>query len=388
MTSYINIRIRFRITADEIPQPDFVRYLSFPDNSTIGELIDEINRLLQQDNMEGDIYYLFDEQLENPFTEDSQLGGQLFPRNMLLIYTMIENASTLFVRARLRDIQTTNNNVQHNTIQVIGCIYVDETDQRLNNMLLNIPEGVTIGALVNYINNELARQFLAGEFYHINTEEAYHISQQTLLGGENYPPDSLITDMGIVNNSLLYLNCRITNPLFRNLIIPHQAVQLPIVNIDDQAQIMDLNSFLDVYETLMNMNNVTRQPINNQNVLTDAMNSLNSLNSLVQALSNPAFTNIEILNLQNIQNTNRRMEDVVVALDKDDLDKLQVAMYADFEHDRDVCSVCFEKFIDSDICRELKCKHLYHQICIDKWLNEHITCPVCREECGRGVPRL
>jgi hypothetical protein len=379
MTSYINIRIKIRLPINDITYQEFVRYLSISDSSTVGDLVDDINRRLEQDNMNGDIYYIFDEQLDNPLTEDSLLGGPLFPRNILLVYTMIENNTTLFVQARL------NNNI----IRVVGRIYIEETGERLNDMLLNIPYGTTIGALVNYINGELATQFLAGTTYHINSDEEYQISDQTLLGGTIYSSDRLFTDMGIGNNSVLYMNCRITNPLFRNVIIPPPAaVQLPIINIDDQAQLMDLNSFLDVYDTLMNMgvNNVA--PLQ-QNILNDTINNINNLQSLVNILSNPVFTNVEFLNTQNINN---RMEDVVVALDKDDLDKLRVSIYTDFEcryeNDRDTCSVCFEKFIDSDICRELKCKHLYHQICIDKWLNEHVTCPVCREECGKGVPRL
>jgi hypothetical protein len=389
MTSNINLRIKIRLTINNVSHQDFVRYLSVTDSNTVGDLIDEINRRLEQDNMEGDIYFLFDEQLENPFTEDSQLGGPLFPRNILLTYTMIENGSTLFVNTRLIN-QTPNNvNIETNIIRVIGRIYIEQTGERLNDMLLNIPNGATIGNLVNYINSELSRQYLTGNIYHINTEDGYQISEQTLLGGTNYTTDRLVTDMGIGNNSLLYLNCRITNPLFRNLIIyPHTATQLPIVNIDTPVQIMDLTSALDIYDALMDINNTTRQNTG-QTTLDSTINSLNSLNVLVQALSNPIFTNVELLNPQN---RNRRMEDVVVALNKDDLDKLRVAIYTDFEgrdeNDRDMCSICFDKFIDSDMCRELKCKHLYHQNCIDKWLDEHITCPVCREECGKGVPRL
>jgi hypothetical protein len=384
MPSYGNIRIKIHLTINDTTYQDFVRYISVLDSNTIGDVIDEINRCLEQDGMLGDIYYVFDEQLDNPFTEDSLLGGPLFPRNILLIYTMIENGTTLFVQARLRN-PIPNNITQPNIMRIIGSIYIVETGERLNNMVLNVPEGTTVGNLLNYINNELARQYLVGRIYHINNEEGYQISDQTLLGGPNYPPERLITELGINNESLLYMNCSITNPLFRNLIIPPQT-QLPIINIDDQAQLMDLASFLDVYEALMNINNV---PTQQQNVLNDAINSINSLNTLVQALSNPIFTNVELLNPQNM---NRRMEDVVVALDKDDLDKLRVSIYTDFEdrdeNDRDTCSVCFEKFIDSDMCRELKCNHLYHQNCIDKWLGEHITCPVCREECGKGVPQL
>lgn len=381
MTTYINIRVKIHLA----PNQEVMLYLSVPDSNTVGYLTDEINRLLAAENMTGDIYYVFDEQLDNPLPEDSLLGGPLFPRNILLMYTMIENGSTLFVQARLINPTAANATTtaataataaiatQPNIMTILGRIYIQGTDERLNDMLLYVQDNATIGALLNYINTELARQYIEGSIYHINNEEGYVISDQTLLGGPNYPLERLVTDVGINNNSLLYMNCRITNP-------PNVATQLPVVDINQQFQAMDLNSFLDVYETLMNITAPTQQ-----NPLTDVINSLSTLNTLLPVMNIPFMLFPENPNPLT-------MEDVVVGLDKNDLDKLRVAIYTDFEDrdgsDRDMCSVCFEKFIDSDMCRELTCKHLYHQTCIDKWLGGHITCPICREECGKGVPNL
>jgi E3 ubiquitin-protein ligase ATL6/9/15/31/42/55 len=43
------------------------------------------------------------------------------------------------------------------------------------------------------------------------------------------------------------------------------------------------------------------------------------------------------------------------------------------------CTVCLSKFEDEEILRLLpKCKHAFHMNCIDKWLESHSTCPLCR----------
>lgn len=43
------------------------------------------------------------------------------------------------------------------------------------------------------------------------------------------------------------------------------------------------------------------------------------------------------------------------------------------------CTVCLSKFEDEETLRLLpKCKHAFHMNCIDKWLESHSTCPLCR----------
>ncbi|KAL1337784.1 hypothetical protein HN51_032488 [Arachis hypogaea] len=43
------------------------------------------------------------------------------------------------------------------------------------------------------------------------------------------------------------------------------------------------------------------------------------------------------------------------------------------------CTVCLSKFEDSEVLRLLpKCQHAFHINCIDKWLESHSTCPLCR----------
>ncbi|XP_071442205.1 RING finger protein 150 isoform X2 [Hetaerina americana] len=42
------------------------------------------------------------------------------------------------------------------------------------------------------------------------------------------------------------------------------------------------------------------------------------------------------------------------------------------------CAVCIEPYKISDVIRILPCKHEYHKSCIDPWLLEHRTCPMCK----------
>ncbi|KAL2492573.1 brassinosteroid-responsive RING-H2 [Abeliophyllum distichum] len=43
------------------------------------------------------------------------------------------------------------------------------------------------------------------------------------------------------------------------------------------------------------------------------------------------------------------------------------------------CAVCLCRIDEGDQVRELRCNHLYHRVCLDRWLGYgHKTCPLCR----------
>lgn len=43
------------------------------------------------------------------------------------------------------------------------------------------------------------------------------------------------------------------------------------------------------------------------------------------------------------------------------------------------CSICLEEFVEGEVCRILlRCKHVFHRDCVDKWLPRHPHCPLCR----------
>uniref|UniRef100_A0A673BBA8 RING finger protein 150 n=1 Tax=Sphaeramia orbicularis TaxID=375764 RepID=A0A673BBA8_9TELE len=48
------------------------------------------------------------------------------------------------------------------------------------------------------------------------------------------------------------------------------------------------------------------------------------------------------------------------------------------EADFDNCAVCIEGYKANDVVRVLPCRHLFHKSCVDPWLLDHRTCPMCK----------
>lgn len=48
------------------------------------------------------------------------------------------------------------------------------------------------------------------------------------------------------------------------------------------------------------------------------------------------------------------------------------------------CSVCLEQVNEGELVRSLPCLHQFHNSCIDPWLRQQATCPVCKFKVGSG----
>lgn len=52
------------------------------------------------------------------------------------------------------------------------------------------------------------------------------------------------------------------------------------------------------------------------------------------------------------------------------------------DKEEEVCAVCLCKIEEDDEMRELRCNHLFHKVCLDRWLSLghriSTTCPICR----------
>jgi len=62
-----------------------------------------------------------------------------------------------------------------------------------------------------------------------------------------------------------------------------------------------------------------------------------------------------------------------------------LAVVADAARQGD-CAICLEEVGEGEAVKMIAyCKHVFHADCIDRWLEKHVTCPVCRcccEKCG------
>lgn len=46
--------------------------------------------------------------------------------------------------------------------------------------------------------------------------------------------------------------------------------------------------------------------------------------------------------------------------------------------DADSCAVCIEAYKPGDVLSVLTCSHFFHKVCVEPWLLEHRTCPMCK----------
>lgn len=60
-------------------------------------------------------------------------------------------------------------------------------------------------------------------------------------------------------------------------------------------------------------------------------------------------------------------------------DKFDVSIFNDsaYQQNND-CPICLNKYINNDKLVMTKCKHQFHIRCINIWLKDNITCPLCR----------
>tara|TARA_Y100000310_G_scaffold331819_2_gene406132 strand:+ start:369 stop:677 length:309 start_codon:yes stop_codon:yes gene_type:complete len=43
-----------------------------------------------------------------------------------------------------------------------------------------------------------------------------------------------------------------------------------------------------------------------------------------------------------------------------------------------LCVICRENIKKHEILRKIVCGHCFHEGCIDQWLEDHNTCPICK----------
>lgn len=56
----------------------------------------------------------------------------------------------------------------------------------------------------------------------------------------------------------------------------------------------------------------------------------------------------------------------------------------ELESESDQCAVCIEPYKLSDVIRVLPCKHVFHKSCVDPWLLEQRSCPMCKMDILRA----
>lgn len=100
------------------------------------------------------------------------------------------------------------------------------------------------------------------------------------------------------------------------------------------------------------------------------------------------ISSAQILNQNsNLQTLTRSRSRLSSGVDKQVIESLPFFKFSSLKGSKQglECTVCLSKFEDIEVLRLLpKCKHAFHLSCIDKWLESHSTCPLCRYRVEAG----
>lgn len=103
-------------------------------------------------------------------------------------------------------------------------------------------------------------------------------------------------------------------------------------------------------------------------------------------LSDDAELPFEQLGYENLINLADRLGDVKPqGLKKSQIDKLHSYVWKNettppLKQNIVQCVVCICDLEEDELIRVLPCKHEFHAGCVDKWLKDNRTCPICRHE--------
>lgn len=60
--------------------------------------------------------------------------------------------------------------------------------------------------------------------------------------------------------------------------------------------------------------------------------------------------------------------------------------FANDEKIPEECIICLKKFSDNDLIKRFACQHhMFHMTCINQWIGEHSTCPLCKYDLSKGL---
>ncbi|XP_070605929.1 E3 ubiquitin-protein ligase RNF6 isoform X2 [Erythrolamprus reginae] len=157
----------------------------------------------------------------------------------------------------------------------------------------------------------------------------------------------------------------------------------PLSEAQPPAPNLDTLNNIDVFNATLPRDRLTEQGIGERQGEANSTqhpqhnNPPNSRASFVENGTLPMLRLIPYLLLQEDFRENLR------GLTKDQIDNLSTRIYENPHSDDDeiskTCSVCINDYAVGNKLRQLPCMHEFHFHCIDRWLSENSTCPICRQ---------
>jgi len=133
------------------------------------------------------------------------------------------------------------------------------------------------------------------------------------------------------------------------------------------------------------MNNQRQNIQNFINTQFNVQNQGCSIQYNEDRMINELYPNPDNMTYEELIELGEKIGTVSRGLDKEKVKKIKVIKFIPNElkkkcifHEK--CSICYEDFIEEENLKILGCKHYFHNLCIDLWLEKEKKCPLCKVE--------
>jgi len=113
------------------------------------------------------------------------------------------------------------------------------------------------------------------------------------------------------------------------------------------------------------------------NPMVDPMIQEGDEDSDYEDVHNPDALPDENMSYEQLLDLEEKIGKVNPGLNPEIVKNLPVINYQSTTTEKQMCLVCREEYKTNDPVKILSCTHIYHKGCIDKWFEDHKTCPVC-----------
>ena len=160
--------------------------------------------------------------------------------------------------------------------------------------------------------------------------------------------------------------------------------------LNDRLRRQQLRSYSTTPSPLNNINRLSDQILGNTTNTTNTPNRnreyLNNLFSTLFRGETPLGMEISVMGLNRTNGTEPEPEpesEAIVVSHHNIFNntKIKTKEYDQEEGELDTCSICLGDIENNQIIREInKCKHIFHVDCADRWFQDNIKCPNCRQD--------
>ena len=160
--------------------------------------------------------------------------------------------------------------------------------------------------------------------------------------------------------------------------------------LNDRLRRQQLRSYSTTPSPLNNINRLSDQILGNTTNTTNTPNRnreyLNNLFSTLFRGETPLGMEISVMGLNRTNGTEPEpeLESEAIVVSHHNIfnnTKIKTKEYDQEEGELDTCSICLGDIENNQIIREInKCKHIFHVECADRWFQDNIKCPNCRQD--------